>query len=121
MRAQARTCPPQCGLFYNQIRAACDAVRAARKPRQRSEAGQGGNPLEAVMRLTPPNHDCAMSMIREYTVERGITPQELLDVFHEGILAVAEKYPEGDHLRIAILHDALPVAAGEKEKCARSC
>ena len=59
--------------------------------------------------ITPPNHDCAASRIRHYGEERDITPQQLLDIFHEGIVAVAEKYPEDHPLRIAVLRGAIPV------------
>jgi len=58
--------------------------------------------------FSPPNHDCSASMIREYGKEHGITPQQLLDVFHEGILAIAEKYPHEAELRIAIMRGASP-------------
>lgn len=41
--------------------------------------------------LPPPNLVAAASMIRNYGEDHGLTPQALIDVFHDGLVAKARR------------------------------
>ena len=51
--------------------------------------------------------NCVASNIREYGIERSLTPQQFSDIFHTGIAAIAEKYPANDPLKIAVMAGAV--------------
>lgn len=50
-----------------------------------------------------PDFSCVESMLREYGKNHNASPQQVMDIFHEGISAVAEKYPAYHPLHIAVM------------------
>ena len=52
---------------------------------------------------SPPTLQCAASMLRHYAETHETSPQQLLDIFHEGISAIVADYPEDHPLRIKVM------------------
>ena len=65
--------------------------------------------MENIINISVPTLSAAASMIRVYGEERQITPDQLIQVFHEGVLAIAEKYSSDDPLRVAVIIGSHPV------------
>lgn len=68
------------------------------------------------------NYESVASTLREYAGEHGISSAQVLEIFHAGIVAVAEKYPVDHELRKAVMIGSVPVKVGElsDEQMARS-
>jgi hypothetical protein len=64
---------------------------------------------------SPPTLQCAALMLKHYAEIREITPQQILDIFHEGISAIADNYPEDHSLRIAVMRGCASVDASNVE------
>ena len=56
--------------------------------------------------LGPPDLASAASMIRHYGQEHGLTPQQLLDVFDDGLVAAMHKTPPPAWLKMQVVRDA---------------